>query len=43
MQEDMKTQEGENCRKAGDILVAVFKLLRSFVIDIDPVLGFFDV
>jgi len=37
MQEDMKRQEGENCRKAGDILVAVFKLLRSFVIDIDPV------
>lgn len=40
MQEDMKRQEGENCRKAGDILVAVFKLLRSFVIDIDPVSGF---
>jgi hypothetical protein len=37
----MKRQEGENCRKAGNILVAVFKLLRSFVIDIEPDLGFF--
>jgi len=41
MQEGMKRQEGENYRKAGDILVAVFKRLRSFVIDIDPVLDFF--
>jgi hypothetical protein len=40
--QDMKTREGENCRKASDILVVVFKLLRLFVIDIDPVLGFFD-
>jgi hypothetical protein len=40
MQEDMKRQEGENCRKAGDILVAAFKLIRSFVIDIDQVLDF---
>jgi hypothetical protein len=40
MQEDMKRQEGENCRKAGDILVGVFKLSRSFFIDVDPVLRF---
>jgi hypothetical protein len=40
MQGDIKTQEGENCWKARDILAAVFKLLRSFVIHIDPVLGF---
>jgi hypothetical protein len=40
MQEGMKRQEGENCRKAGDILVAVFKIWTSFVIDVDPVLDF---
>jgi hypothetical protein len=40
MQEGMKRQEGGNCRKAGDILVAVFKILRSFVIDVDPILDF---
>jgi hypothetical protein len=37
MQEDMKRQEGEKCRKAGDILVAVFKLLWLLVFYIDPV------
>jgi hypothetical protein len=38
MLEDLKRQDGESCRKAGDILVAALKLLRSFVIDIDPAL-----
>ena len=37
MQGDMKKQEGESCRNAVDIFLTVFKLLRSFVIDIDPV------
>jgi hypothetical protein len=40
MQEDVKRQEGQSCRKTGDILVATLKVLRSFVIDIDPCLVF---